>query len=161
MILFVVIFVAVYWYLTSGSGGSDSNSPSSGPVGAVEGWLQTMGQAMARFENSNPNYNNPMALQGSGDTNSTAGNGLGIYSTIEAGWQAGFNLLASYAARFPDLTITQALSRWAFNQTDTSQLTPDQLASLNNESGMVGSALGVDPNSTTLGDLSGSDSSDP
>jgi hypothetical protein len=156
--LWVLGILAVLVYLYEQGGGSSS----SGGGGIVAGWSNTMAGVMAKFENSNPAYNNPLAIQGTGDTGSTAGNGLGIFSTTEAGLAAGIQMLESWAQRFPGLTITQALARWQTGHSDLSDLSSDDQTKVNNEAGMVGSALGVDPDSTTLGDLSGADDdSDP
>lgn len=137
--------------------GSEEAEDAGEGGGLAADWATTMASEMATFENANPAYNNPLAIQGTGDTGTTAGNGLGIFTTAEAGLAAGISLLESYAARFPGLTITQALSRWTTGNSDPSQLSSDQQASVNNEAGMVGDALGVDPNQTTLGDLAGTD----
>lgn len=139
---------AVYLYETQ---------DNPGGTGTVAGWAQTMASAMASFENSNPAYNNPLAVQGTGDTGTTAPNGLGIFSSAEAGLQAGIALLESYASRFPDLTINQAIARWATGNTED---TSDSTVNYQNQ---VSDALGVDGSTTTLGDLSGDDddSGDP
>lgn len=137
------IAIVVYLVGSSAQSGADTSS-----------WSSIMGGVMAKFENANPNYNNPMAVQGTGDTGTTAGNGLGIFSTMDAGMQAGINLLESYASRFPNLTITQALARWGFGTTDVSSLSDESIDKVTNEASMVGDALNVDPDQTTLGDLS-------
>jgi hypothetical protein len=149
MILILILAALVVWAIAEASGESVQQE--------VDDWASKMAAQMAKFENSNPDYNNPLALQGTGDTGTTAPNGLGIFSSAEAGLEAGINLLKSYAARFPDLSITQALARWQTGKSDIDQLSDADRQSVNNEAGMVGSALGVDPDGTTLGDLSGSD----
>jgi hypothetical protein len=144
--LWLVALLAILIYLYE-QGASQGDSGAAA-VGA--GWSSVMANTMAKFENANPAYNNPLAIQGTGDTGSTAPNGLGIFSTAEAGMAAGIALLESYAARFPGLTIKQILARWTTGDADNDS------DSINNEAGMVGDALGVDPNTTTMSDLTGS-----
>jgi hypothetical protein len=118
-----------------------------------------MAASMAQFENANPAYNNPTAIQGSGDTGRTAPNKLGIYSSRAAGMQAGVTKLGEWAQRFPFLTVTEALARWQRGSSDLAKLqrtlTPQDWQSIVNESRQVGKALGVDPDKTTLGNLLG------
>jgi hypothetical protein len=147
--IFVILAVGLVWVVYKWISGG-SNAPTN------ETWSQTMGRVMASFENSNPAYNNPMAVQGTGDTGTTAPNGLGIYSSVDAGMSAGIALLESYAARFPTLTVRQAISRWATNKINPDDIQDDNLrASVDNETQLVADALYIDPDVTTLGDLAG------
>lgn len=156
-VLILATIAIVYWYRVygpgSGSGGSAiPGGGGSSTIGSTS--LNVMASAMAKFENANPAYNNPLAIQGSGDTGQTAPNGLGIYSSYSAGYNAGVGLLQSYANRFPNYTVTQILSRWATGSSDPSTLSAADQAKVNNEARLVGSALGVDPNSATIAAIS-------
>lgn len=50
--------------------------------------MTTLEDAIARLENTNPAYNNPGAISGTGDTGSSFGAGIGVYSTLAAGQAA-------------------------------------------------------------------------
>lgn len=57
--------------------------------------MGTLASAIATLENTNPIYNNPGAISGTGDTGSSFGSGIGIYSTLDAGKEALSNQLAN------------------------------------------------------------------
>src|SRR6185312_15801372 len=48
----------------------------------------TLASAIAQLENTKPSYNNPGAISGTGDTGSSFGQGIGIYSSVQAGQAA-------------------------------------------------------------------------
>jgi hypothetical protein len=50
----------------------------------------TLADAITRMEGTNPAYNNPGAISGTGDTGHSFGQNIGIYSTLAAG-QAALN----------------------------------------------------------------------
>lgn len=160
----LILFAMYEWGGNAGpedgaSGDGDPNSAPSAPsTGGVSGWIQKMAAAITHNENSNPAYNNPGSIQGTGDTGTTAKNGLGIFSSIEAGEAALVNLIASYARRFPNLSVNEFVSRWVTGKTD-SDAPPG--SALSNYQNSVAGALGVDGD-TPISDLgSGADDSDP
>ena len=152
VIIGLVVVIVVFYFI--GGQEDDTDTTDSAGGGPVGGWSQVMAGMMATFENANPAYNNPLALQGTGDTGTTAPNGLGIFSSASAGLAAGIAKLEAWAVRFPSLTINQILARWQTGDQDADS------PSIDNESNMVGDALGVDPYTTTMSSLGGSDDSD-
>lgn len=57
--------------------------------------MSSLASAIAQIENTNPAYNNPGAISGTGDTGLSFGAGIGIYSTLDAGKQALTNQINS------------------------------------------------------------------
>lgn len=57
--------------------------------------IQDLAAAIAREEGVNPAYNNPGGISGTGDTGTSFGAGLGIYSSPETGEDALENLLSN------------------------------------------------------------------
>lgn len=50
--------------------------------------VTTLADAISQLEGTNPVYNNPGAISGTGDTGQSFGAGIGIYSTLSAGQAA-------------------------------------------------------------------------
>ena len=70
----------------------------------------TLADAITQLEGTNPAYNNPGSISGTGDTGTSFGAGIGIYSTLAAGQQAlqnQLNLIASGQSAYytPDTTL--------------------------------------------------------
>jgi hypothetical protein len=103
--------------------------------------IDSLAAAIAREENVNPAYNNPGGLSGAGDTGTSFGAGLGIYSTPQAGMSALEKQLALDASGAssvysPDETLQQYMQTYTGGNA--------------NAGTVVGSILGV-PSSTTIG----------
>lgn len=142
----VVIIGAVLIYLVFRS---EDAGASSGPV---DDWLNTIAGAISGAENVNPSYNNPLALGGSGDTGQSFGQGLGVFSSLQAGWDAGVaNIKASFA-KHPEWTLDYWIARYTGNLDSNGNPIPSD--SLSNYEGQVEGALGVSGD-TTLGTITG------
>ena len=124
---------------------------SSGGGGPVDGWLNTIATAISGAENVNPDYNNPLALGGTGDTGQSFGQGLGVFSSFQSGWDAGVaNIKASFAAH-PTWSLSYWIARYTGNLDSNGNPIPS--ASLTNYQNQVEGALGVSGD-TTLGTIS-------
>lgn len=80
----------------------------------------TIDSAIAGFEQSNPLYNNPMAVQAGAFATSfgcsgTAGNGLAICPDKGTGFDMGDSLLSRYSSQ--GLTLGDAINKWATGST--------------------------------------------
>lgn len=92
--------------------------------------MGTLASAIAQLENTNPVYNNPGAISGGGDTGSSFGQGIGIYSTLDAGNAALSSQLSKiYAGSSPYYP-------------GGSNLTLDQFGSIYGKSPTYGQSLG-------------------
>lgn len=103
--------------------------------------------AFTKLEGVDPVYNNPGAISGTGDTGTSFGAGIGIYSTLEAGEAALQNQVSGMingtsSIYNPSMTIQQAGSMYESGSTTGNPSYGTQLANV----------LGIDP-STTLGDF--------
>jgi hypothetical protein len=147
----VVIIGAVLLYFAFGQ--SDDSSTS----GPVDGWLNKIATAIQGAEGVNPDYNNPLALGGTGDTGTSFGQGLGIFSSFGAGWDAGVaNIRASFAAH-PTWSLSYWIARYTGNLDSNGNPIPS--ASLTNYQNQVEGALGVSGD-TTLGTISDDEDDD-
>jgi hypothetical protein len=106
--------------------------------------MGTLASAIAQLENVNPSYNNPGAISGTGDTGTSFGQGIGIYSTLQAGQAALENQLSLiYSGSSPyypggsNMTLQQFGEVYAPNQ---------------NYGNTLASILGI-PSSTTLANI--------
>lgn len=104
--------------------------------------MGTLASAIAQLENTNPIYNNPGAISGTGDTGSSFGKGIGIYSTLQAGEAALSDQLSKIyggksAYYTPNMTLDQFGQVYAPNQ---------------NYGSSIASILGV-PSSTPLSQI--------
>lgn len=112
----------------------------------------TLAQAITQLEGTNPVYNNPGAISGTGDTGSSFGQGIGIYSDPQTGLDAlnsqVSSILSGNSPLYPSsLTVQEAGSVYNTGSTTGNPTYGQQLAQL----------MGVSPN-TTLAQLSGSGS---
>jgi hypothetical protein len=150
--VWIVAVAAVGWVawglLAPTSVSTDQTDASEGSGGG--GWLSTIVGAISQSENVNPAYNNPLALGGTGDTGTSFGQGLGIYSSLSAGLAAGTANIAASFANHPQWTLSYWIARYTGNLDSNGNPIPS--ASLTNYTNNVSGALGVDP-STTLGDI--------
>jgi hypothetical protein len=79
--------------------------------------MGTLASAIAALENTNPVYNNPGAISGTGDTGSSFGAGIGIYSSLSAGQQALENQLTNvYSGTDPLYPGGSAMTLTQFGQ---------------------------------------------
>lgn len=106
----------------------------------------TLSGLIAKFENVNPSYNNPLAVQygnyalGQGATGK-AGNGLAIFPDTQTGLAAGNNLLNS--SSYSNLSITQLLNKWQTGNSDTTgQYTNSALSMLGGSGSSSSNPLG-------------------
>jgi hypothetical protein len=140
----VIGAVLIYFAFRSGDAGA-----SSGPV---DDWLNSLASAISGAENVNPSYNNPLALGGTGDTGQSFGQGLGVFSSLQAGWDAGVaNLKASFA-KHPEWSLDYWIARYTGNLDANGN--PILSDSLSNYQSQVEGALGVSGD-TTLGTITG------
>lgn len=89
----------------------------------------TLEDAITRLENTNPAYNNPGAISGTGDTGSSFGSGIGVYSTLAAGKAALDNqiqrIYSGASSLYPggsSMTLDQFGQIYAPNQNEGSKL---------------------------------------
>lgn len=115
--------------------------------------MGTLANAIATLENTNPAYNNPGAISGTGDTGSSFGAGIGIYSTLQAGQTA----LSSQLARI----YSGSSSLYPGGASMTLDQFGEVYAPNQNYGKSLGSILGV-PSSTPLSSIpSGTTSNAP
>jgi hypothetical protein len=146
----IVVLLAILWWLDQGDDGSDDSS-DNGTTGAsalfsnLTDFVTAWAHAIAPAENVNPAYNDPGGLNTQGDLGSVpalGGGVIGVFSTIDAGYQALENTLTSYVTNHGDLTLLQATSRYITGSAGNSDPSTYPQRVLN-EANLVASRLGA------------------
>jgi hypothetical protein len=141
--------VALLWFLSNQSGASVQQPAitGGGSAGTIAGnGLDNIEQGIANFENVNPAYNNPGAVQAGrtpypGQTG-VAGNGLAIFADQGDGWTQFDALLRAKVANNPDWDYYDLAGNWVNGNSVNMANNAD------NEAESVASYVGVAPTSS-------------
>lgn len=117
--------------------------------------MGTLASAITQLENTNPKYNNPGAISGTGDTGTFFGQGIGVYSTPQAGEAAFEKQISSiYSGASPlypggsSLTLDQFGNIYAPGQNYGSSLASELHVPSNTPLSQIPSGLPGTPSNT-------------
>lgn len=147
-----LILWAVWWYVDANQG--------SGSTGLGSNFVSVWAQAIAVAENVNPAYNNPGGLDIRGDAGSTpaaegAGQIIGIFSSLQAGYTALENTLNTFVAKYGNHSLIDATAIYILGPNNPAIQTGDYPASVWNEANVVAAGLGGVSLDTTISSLAG------
>ena len=144
----VLVGVGTSLYLAQDPGGDTSTDDGSDDSGISQAFIAAWAEGVSIAEGVNPAYNNPGGLMGTGNTGTSFGAGLGIFSTAQAGLQALDSFLGRFFSRYSGDTILQATAIYILGPNSSAVASGNYPQSVINEAQIVANNLGASINDT-------------
>ena len=157
---YIVIGLIVWaiWWSVDATQATGSSSASTAGLGS--GLVQAWAQAIAAFENVNPDYKNPGGLNGGsfadeiGTVPAAGGGVIDLFDSIGDGYAALQTTLNNFIAKYGGDSLLDATAIYVLGPSGAASYNGNYPANVVNEANSVAYQLGVDP-SATVNDLEG------